>query len=259
MNCIICNAENTAKSIEHIVPESFGNKKYVMERSAICDDCNSKFSKFEGKALSNSIFAMERARLGVPSKRGRNVKGKIGKFNLEGDKDFRKQFITIKGLERNDLKNYNSINGTHEINIPSFDKSEVATSKFLLMLGIESIYTSKNEVHKEHDFSELKDYLTNKNNKDWGFITNQKNPVEFPFIPRGKMCKYLRENNCELKYNNQYEDELLFHFKYGGVGMTINLLNRELLWVDDYKEKYKNIIIFPRHLDEKYNKELEKA
>ncbi len=52
--------------------------------------------------------------------------------------------------------------------------------------------------------------------------------------------------------------KLLFHFKYGGVGMTINLLDRELYWVDDYKEKYEKTIIFPQHLDKKYDKELKK-
>ncbi len=213
MKCIICDSENTAKSIEHIVPESFGNKKYLMERSAICDNCNSRFSKFESKALSNSIFAVERARLAVPTKKGKNVKGKIGKFNVEGDKEFRKQHITLKGLEQKDLKNYGPERGTHQIRFESFDKSEVATSRFLLMLGIESIYTSKNEIYEKYDFSELKDYLTNKSNKDWGFITNQKNPLLFKNVTQGKMNKYLRSINCELKYNDEYETFISFQIR----------------------------------------------
>ncbi len=259
MKCIICDSENTAKSIEHIVPESFGNKQYIMKRGTICDNCNSRFSKFEGKALSNSIFAVERARFAIPTKKGKNVKGKIGKFKVKGDEEFRKQHITLEGLEKEDLKNYDPEKETHQIRIESFDKSEVATSRFLLMLGIESIYKSKNRLYEKYDFTELKNYLINKSNKDWGFITNQKNPLIFISIPQGRLLKYLKGINCELKFNNEYEDELLFHFKYGGVGMTINLLNRELKWVDDYKEKYKEIIIFPQHLDKKYNKSLEKT
>ena len=258
MKCIICDSENTAKSIEHIVPESFGNKKYMMKRGTICDNCNSRFSKFEGKALSNSIFAVERARFAVPTKKGKNVKGKIGKFKIKGDEKFRKQHLTLQGLEKKDLKNYDPEKGTHQIRIESFDKSEVATSRFLLMLGVESIYKSKNKIYQKYDFSELKNYLTNITNKNWGFITNQGNPLYFTNIPQGRMLKYLKGIKCELKFNDEYEDELLFHFKYGGVGMTINLINRGLTWVDDYKEKYNKIFIFPQHLDEKYHKELEK-
>ncbi len=235
MKCIICDSENTARSIEHIVPESFGNKKYLMQRGAICDACNSRFSKFEGKALSNSVFVLERARFAVPTKKGKNVKGKIGNLNIEGDKEFRKDYLTLKGFKKEDLTNYDPKNGTHQFSVKSFDKSEVATSRFLLMLGIESVYTSKNDIYKQYDFSELKAYLTNKNNKVWGFITNEKNPYLFHTIPNGKMIKYLKNIQCELKFNDEYEDELLFHFKYGGVGMTINLLNRDLFWVDIYK------------------------
>lgn len=77
MECIFCDAPNDAKSIEHIISESFGSKDYVMPRSTVCDNCNNRFSKFEDKALSNSIFVFERARLGVVTKKGKNVKGQV--------------------------------------------------------------------------------------------------------------------------------------------------------------------------------------
>lgn len=69
MHCIFCNLENQAKSVEHIVSEAFGNKDYVAQKGRVCDSCNNNFSKFEGVALSNSIFAMERARNGIPTKK----------------------------------------------------------------------------------------------------------------------------------------------------------------------------------------------
>ena len=69
--CIFCNKENQAKSIEHIVSESFGNKQYIVERGRVCDDCNSRFSKFEGEALSNTVFVMERAIFGIETKKGK--------------------------------------------------------------------------------------------------------------------------------------------------------------------------------------------
>jgi hypothetical protein len=54
MNCIFCtqNSENS-KSVEHIVPESLGNKSTVLSKGIVCDGCNNYFArKIEGEMLS---------------------------------------------------------------------------------------------------------------------------------------------------------------------------------------------------------------
>lgn len=73
--CIFCKLESDKKPIEHIIPESFGNKNYILKNGCVCDKCNNRFSKFESIALSNTVFVMERARLGVESKKGKSAKG----------------------------------------------------------------------------------------------------------------------------------------------------------------------------------------
>ena len=40
MICIFCRNENNAKSVEHIVPESFGNNFYILPKGVVCDECN---------------------------------------------------------------------------------------------------------------------------------------------------------------------------------------------------------------------------
>lgn len=100
MRCIFCGNENEAISIEHIVPESFGNLHYLMPRSAVCDRCNNRFSDFEEKALTKSVFVMERARFGVVTKKGSNVKGKVSGLEIEGATDFEPQRITVKGSQQ---------------------------------------------------------------------------------------------------------------------------------------------------------------
>jgi hypothetical protein len=87
--CIFCDKDNYAESLEHIVPESFGNKLYVMEKGKVCDICNGRFSKSEGISLANSIFVMERARFGIVTKKGKNVKGKVNDLKIKGDEKFR--------------------------------------------------------------------------------------------------------------------------------------------------------------------------
>lgn len=48
MKCIYCQKilnKNNAKSIEHIIPESLGNKLYILSPNLICDKCNNYFAR----------------------------------------------------------------------------------------------------------------------------------------------------------------------------------------------------------------------
>lgn len=252
--CIFCDTDNKATSIEHIVSESFGNKKYVMEKGKVCDICNQKFSKFEGIALSNSIFAMERARFGIKTKKGRNVKGQIKDFKIEGDKGFKKQTITVNELTEENFTIIDSSTNIGYLYVDSFDKSEVATSKLLLKVALESIYTSKREIFKKYDFKELKDFLQNKNITDWPFVTTSYERDRFISVPSYYDKYLLKKNHCELKYLEISESILLFKFKFGAVSMVINLLNRNLDWTVNTVEQDENARIYPEHFRNKLTK-----
>lgn len=253
--CIFCDASNEAKSIEHIVPESLGNKDYVIEKGAVCDKCNSRFSKFESKVLTNSILAMERARHGNKTKKGKPGKGKIGNIKVEGDSNFQKQQISIDGKTLKDAV-YDPISQTFQIKVPSFDKSEVATSRFLLMMGLESLYTSKPTIFQNEDFAILKDYMgpSTKVNKDWPFLQSSKIIAGFGNIPTNSPRRKLAAIRCELKYLRFDENTLLFCFKYGAVYYVINLLSREIGWIKNYLKKDKTAIVFPEHFRNKVGK-----
>ena len=46
MKCIFCGQESSySKSIEHIVPESFGNKTAFLRKGIVCDKCNNYFAR----------------------------------------------------------------------------------------------------------------------------------------------------------------------------------------------------------------------
>jgi len=227
-NCIICDKENDSKSVEHIVPESLGNKNYTIEKGLICDECNHRFSKFEMKALGNSIFAFERARLGIISKKGKTAKGKIGEIEVEGDKDFKKGFITVKGLNNLNFTEYDpKTNIGHLIVAPYDKKSEVATSKLLLKMGIESLFASQNKVFKNNDFTDLKNYLRTITNNVWPIITTDINLNGFKDIPRYYEKYVLGKETITLKYLQIDEKTLLFQFSIGGIKMQINLPSRK--------------------------------
>lgn len=58
MKCIFCKEiSNNSKSVEHIIPESLGNKSHILKGGIVCDKCNNYFSiKIEKVVLEQSYF-----------------------------------------------------------------------------------------------------------------------------------------------------------------------------------------------------------
>jgi len=73
MNCIFCkkNSENS-KSIEHIIPESLGNKSHILDIGIVCDKCNNYFAtKIEKDVLAQPYFQSLRHRNYILSKKNK--------------------------------------------------------------------------------------------------------------------------------------------------------------------------------------------
>jgi len=79
MKCIFCKADSTdSVSIEHVIPESLGNKDTVLPRGAVCDKCNNYFAvKIEKEVLSSGEFTAARYHQSIESKKGRLPEMKI--------------------------------------------------------------------------------------------------------------------------------------------------------------------------------------
>ena len=44
--CIFCHKDvSISKSVEHIIPESLGNKSHVLPKGYVCDECNNYFAR----------------------------------------------------------------------------------------------------------------------------------------------------------------------------------------------------------------------
>lgn len=251
MKCIFCDKENTSTSIEHIVSEAFGNKKYIVQKGCVCDECNNRFSKFEGSALSNSIFVMERARLGIATKKGKNAKGKVEDLQIEGHEKFEKNKIILKGLSEENFTDYDPKTKTGKLYVKSFDKSEVAASKLLLKMALSSIFTSQRDLFNKYDFTYLKRFLTNKDNHDWPFITSNYDIDKFKSIPRFNDKYHLNKIKCSLRFREVDMNTLLFMFTYGAVSMVINLLDRNINWVETYSSGDAASVLYPEHYRKK--------
>jgi hypothetical protein len=78
MRCIFCKNDSTnSKSVEHIIPESLGNKSHILEKGIVCDACNNYFAgKVEKKVLEKPYFKNVRHRNFITTKKGRLVPDK---------------------------------------------------------------------------------------------------------------------------------------------------------------------------------------
>ena len=79
MECIFCHKDSsTSKSIEHIIPESLGNKDYFLPCGYVCDECNHYFAiKVEKELLSRPYFVSMRSRNEILTKKGKLVREKM--------------------------------------------------------------------------------------------------------------------------------------------------------------------------------------
>lgn len=73
MECIFCKIDSSSsKSVEHIIPESLGNKKNMLAKGVVCDTCNNYFSiKIEKPVLEMPYFKSLRGRIMIENKKGK--------------------------------------------------------------------------------------------------------------------------------------------------------------------------------------------
>ena len=77
--CIFCHkGSSNSKSVEHIIPESLGNKHHYLPKGYVCDDCNHYFAiKIENELLSQPYFVSMRFRNEILTKKGKLVRQKM--------------------------------------------------------------------------------------------------------------------------------------------------------------------------------------
>lgn len=239
MKCIFCDNSENLKNIEHIVPESLGNKKYVLDSAKICRTCNNRFSKFEDKAMSKTMIGFERARLGVFTKKDKPSKGLVRGMewtaNISGDRNL----VTGKGINPDFIKP-KGVN-KFEIRVPMYDKdTNVATSKLLLKIGLESIINSKSDISDKYVLSKAKIFLKGEANYNWPYaIPKTYVSSKFKDFVNHEIDAHLRSFECRLSYR-EINGCLLFRFKYGGFTSLICLNSTDTDWIEYLKKEQKS-------------------
>lgn len=204
MNCIFCkkNSDNS-KSIEHIIPESLGNKNHTLQKGIVCDSCNQYFStKIEKEVLDLPYFRSLRNRNFIPSKKN-NIPNEVGFFG-----DLKSGKVEILGNEGKTLQILVEKNEIFEkilkgeyksFKIPIHrrpPKKHVLLSRFIGKIALEALAQKiKHSQNWNNDFINdegldfLREYVRYGKGKYWNYYVRKIYDEEETFINPKKTDK----------------------------------------------------------------------
>ena len=115
MNCLFCKKDSSnTVSVEHIIPESLGNKDHILPRGIVCDNCNQYFAlKVEKPLMELPYFRNVRHRA--------HIENKKGKIPIED--------VLIVGYKPTQGELYIEKDGGMSLSIPNSDNAKEIFSK----------------------------------------------------------------------------------------------------------------------------------
>lgn len=251
MNCIFCKEiSDNSKSIEHIIPESLGNKTHILSKGIVCDKCNQYFAlKVEKKLLEQKYFTEVRHRNLIESKKRKIPKSKGiigGEVDILKTRDGRTEVVVentkiFQGIMNGRIK--------HMI-VPIIQEPEPNNkimSRFLAKVAIESLaqtfYPNKgwNEVLvKKVELNPLRNYARYGNQTEYWEYHQRR--------VYNETDRFYNTKVSDVPYEVLHEQDLVFLQKEQlylvlilfGIEYTINLTNPEINGYMEWLSKNNN-------------------
>lgn len=239
-SCIFCQKEESFTSLEHIVPHSLGNDILVLEKGWVCDNCNNICSRFESKALNNSILGLERCRLGVITKKQKPAKSDVHGISWFSEPNLPPNVLSAEA-KWNEIPLLVSSNGNSgRIAFPVHDSSCYSIARLLLKIGIEimsprSICDSKtlNKIYL------AKQHVLGKNKFLWPYFLIRGDEIEKKllsvFVSTPIEHKYILSCGFDI-FLHQIGEDIVVFFCYGEFRAGICLSSISTNWTQTLKE-----------------------
>lgn len=266
MKCIFCKHDSSnSKSVEHIIPESLGNKKQILPKGIVCDSCNNYFArKIEKPVLEMPYFRSLRGRIMIENKKGKIPM--ISGFTKNKDNieiSFLQDGSNTIEVIYEDEKALKTLINHSEIYIPLIPEppqNDFHISKFVGKIALEAF---AQRVSSAEDWQE--DFVKHKGLDELRhFVRYGEGYTIWPYYVRRiydeHQIKYDEKSGKVLEKLNEYDflipenpiiegeihkvDNLYFVIAIMGIEYTINLtnagLNRYFNWLSD--NQYKSIL-----------------
>lgn len=259
MECIFCHKDSSSsKSVEHIIPESLGNKEHILPVGYVCDECNHYFSiKLEKPLLSLKYFKDLRSRNNILTKKNKQVKHTLifpevldySEASIETINDGKLLIIDNPQVYEGVISG--KIKSMCEIYISEPNYPDIIISRFLAKCAYEYfLYVMKQEKYdicvsemlgKKNDvLKQLREYARYGKGTTWhysqrriyseGALFYDSNEKTF-YEPLHEMMLFTKE--IQEYPNNRVEAEIYFVVAIGGIEYAICLSDPD---ISGYKE-----------------------
>lgn len=277
MNCIFCEqGSENSRSVEHIVPESLGNKSTILSKGIVCDECNNYFArKIEEEMLNYPYFKSVRQRNFILTKKGRHVPFKMFFPNTKtgwADVCLDNSIVDKTGynllqmsIDNENRDIFNSIMNSNSNRIiipihPEPEKNNLIISRFLAKCAVEYLayrvckHEGWYDFIREEQFIPLIKYARYGEGVFWpysqrriygegvGFIDDKRSS---PYEILNEMDFLVIDSKCNTIKGSVTSDltnvEVYFILVIMGVEYAINLGGQEIYRYEEWLQKHKYI------------------
>ena len=268
MECIFCHKDSsTSKSIEHIIPESLGNKDYVLPTGYVCDECNHYFAiKVEKELLSQPYFVSMRSRNEILTKKGKLVRekmifpGELKSCEVEMKMTRNGLTVSLNDMELRELiieaGKIRTMIGLYILE-PEFPNAimsrflaKCAYEYFLFIMGEEKYDLCVKELlgSKIDTLKDLREYARYGKGKDWKYNQRRIYSEGDCFINQSENIHY--EILHEMKFltaeykrypNDKVEAEIYFIMCISGIEYAICISDSDISGYQKWLEKHNGI------------------
>ena len=243
MRCIWCkqNADDS-KSVEHILPESLGNRDHTLPRGWVCDPCNNYLARKVEKPFLDSCYGRTiRFEKDIPNKRGRipPIRGihLQSMLPIEVQKINEVEDISIGSMKELDESKWilsikKNQGGTLILPMSAEPPNDRALSRFIAKVGLEMLASkcihvtgSNDELANQPELDEIRRYVRLGTPANiWPIHMRRIYPVDMRFADEEESFEVLNEWAILCTASQEYYAVIaLFGAEY-----TINLGGPEL-------------------------------
>jgi len=246
MRCIFCKSSTVnCKSVEHIVPESLGNKEHILPVGWVCDKCNNYLAcNVEAPFLNSWYGRNSRFEMRVASKRGKvppvtgiHVQSKT-KIDVYVDNDDDLGICSASGEnEKQFIRNImTNTHGTLCIPVAELPAQDYNTARFIGKVSLEAfayqcmnVPSANKEIVDQIELDELRNYVRQgKPGFIWPVHMRRIYPADFRFFDGLSHYEILHEWVVMPLISDSSRYEYYVVIAIFGIEYVINLGNPEL-------------------------------
>jgi len=237
MKCFFCRCDSSdSKSVEHIIPESLGNRKYILGKGIVCDKCNNYFAReIEGPVQAYGDLKRLVSVEDIWSKKGKRRSTSV----LLGGEECQLDVIKHNGEETILLGiSPELVSKLYQGKFPDLAimsgidfykyKDDYLFSRFLCKIAIEFLVYSFIKIGK---YDEVEALVTNEvYNKIINFVrigNREKKAwcVSAKVLKPYKLFEYNKKIKIKCYFEYLNENKIIFNFDFFGTRFSLNIID----------------------------------